>query len=90
MSFYFNTLTEEAGFQGDLQILGWEEGLPLPENWVQVSYGEQPILNDNQYFLLDKPQIIDGEWIANFTVYTLTEEQMAKMQEALSADVTAP
>ena len=89
MNFYFNTVTEETGFQGDLALLGWTEGQPLPENWVSVAYGEQPTVEDNQYFVLTSPEVIDGVWVANFTVHTLTEEQLAKRQEfLLNTEVT--
>lgn len=78
---FYNTETQEyPRYQGDLQLLGWEIGNPLPENWVEVENND-PVYNPKtQTFTESLPELIEGKYIRKYQVRDLTPEEIAKGQ----------
>jgi hypothetical protein len=76
---YYNTVTNEyPRYQGDLELLGWNAGEPLPENWVEVEFVDMPQLLENQTVEELLPaQGEDGIWRMQWAEPTfLTQEQV--------------
>lgn len=78
---FYNTETQEyPRYQGDLQLLGWEIGNPLPENWVEVENND-PVYNPKtQTFTESLPELTDGKYIRKYQVRDLTPEEIVKAQ----------
>lgn len=76
MTVYLNVETNEyPRHDGDLELLGWKVGDPLPENWVEVSIDPIPEVDENQTYQLQEPQLIDGQWRATWSVRAITDEE---------------
>jgi len=74
---FFNTVTNEyPRYQGDLELLGWQLGQPLPENWVEVVYTDMPEITENKKVYEILPQNIDGIWTQSWQVDDLTAEEI--------------
>ena len=83
--YFFNTVTGEyPRHQGDLELLGWTVGEPLPQDWVEVLPSEVPALGQNQKLVELAPKLIDGVWTQRFSVADLTEEELARREERLA------
>jgi hypothetical protein len=56
---------------------GWEPGQELPEGWVEVLTGELPTPSMTQ-FIRELPiaQNESGEWVRNFELVDLPEDEM--------------
>lgn len=61
--------------QGDLELLGWKNGEPLPENWVEVEYVHHPNITDRQKFTQLPPIEENGKWKMRWIVEDMTEEE---------------
>ena len=87
---YLNTLTNEyPRYQGDLELLGWEEGQPLPENWVVVAEMPTPTTTYTQCFFELPPKEVNGVYIQQFDVRDLTPEELeAKGPEYTEEELT--
>lgn len=74
---FYNTSTKEyPRYQGDLELLGWKEGEPLPENWVEVEVVEMPEHLPMEVAYEDEPIQIDGIWKQNWKVRDLTQDEI--------------
>lgn len=84
---YLNTETNEfPRFQGDLELLGWVAGTPLPHGWVEVEQAEYPTDIPTDFKVVaNEPEQVNGKWIMNFSVIPMTEEEI----ERRNAPVTA-
>lgn len=61
---FYNIITNEyPRYQGDLELLGWSLGDPLPENWVVVFDSNIPEVPENKKVYEGLPQKIDGVWV---------------------------
>jgi hypothetical protein len=77
MSIFLNVNTSEyPRFVGDLELLGWQNGEPLPEGWVEVIQDPIPEIENTQTYIENLPQLIDGVWKITWTVRDLTEEEV--------------
>jgi hypothetical protein len=66
---FYNTVTNEyPRYQGDLELLGWIPGNPLPENWVNVIDGDMPEVPENKIILEDLPKEINGVWTQSWKI----------------------
>ena len=90
MSLYLNINTKEyPRYNGDLELLGWSEGNPLPEGWVQVTETELPTVESNETFSEAEPQEVNGVWTRTWNIRKLTEEELAAklaLEEKLLAE----
>jgi hypothetical protein len=76
MAIYLNTETNEyPRHDGDLELLGWSLGEPLPTNWVEVQSVPQPETSDEQTAYEAAPAEIDGVWTMVWVVRDLTEAE---------------
>jgi hypothetical protein len=88
---YYNTVTNEyPRYQGDLELLGWKVGEPLPENWVEVVFVDMPQLLENQTVEQLLPaQDAEGVWHMQWSEpWLLTQEEVdarAAAREAYKA-----
>lgn len=81
---YLNTITGEfPRYDGDLELLGWTVGDPLPENWVKVEYVDPPIIKEGETYTQLPPTLQGGIWKINWEVRQITEEER-KIQQTLS------
>jgi hypothetical protein len=84
MAIYLNTQTNEyPRHDGDLELLGWKLGEPLPENWVEVTQDDIPEIQDGQTYEIQPPSLIDDVWHITWLVRDLTEEEKVEIQERL-------
>jgi hypothetical protein len=89
MSLYLNINTKEyPRYNGDLELLGWSEGNPLPEGWVQVVETDIPTFENDETFNEAEPQEVNGVWMRTWNVRKLTEEELAA-RLALEEDLLA-
>ena len=87
MSYYFNIETNEYPRHiGDLQLLGWSVGLPLPSGWVEVEDTVPPSISSTQVCYETLPVNISGTWKRNWEVREATEEELQKRNTALPID----
>lgn len=77
MSVYLNTVTGEyPRHSGDLELLGWETGQPLPADWVEVEYVEPPEATETTISEQAAPtQGTDGVWRMSWVVRDLTADE---------------
>ncbi len=76
MAIYMNTSTGEyPRHDGDLELLGWSVGEPLPTNWVEVEYVDPPKLGDNETYTQLDPIEIDGVWKMQWQKRALTADE---------------
>lgn len=75
---YFNTITGEYPRHiGDLELLGWSVGDPLPEGWVEFEYDEAPALPAGKsYSYLPPVEDSDGSWRSHFSISDLSQEEL--------------
>jgi hypothetical protein len=78
MSLYLNINTKEyPRYNGDLELLGWSVGEPLPEGWVTVVETHIPSVANDEAFTEAEPQEVDGVWTRIWSIRKLTEEELA-------------
>lgn len=77
---YLNTVTNEyPRFDGDLELLGWTVGEPLPENWVKVEYVDPPVVGVDETYQITEPTLHeDGVWRIGWTVRAMTPEEIER------------
>lgn len=74
---FYNTLTNEyPRYQGDLELLGWTLGNPLPENWVEVMSTNMPEITQNKKISETLPQNIDGVWTQSWQICDMATEDI--------------
>ena len=79
---FLNTATQEyPRHQGDLELLGWNAGEPLPQDWVEVLPSERPTVESNQEAVELAPELVEGVWTQRWSVVELTEEEIARRKE---------
>lgn len=78
MKFYNVVTNEYPRYQGDLELLGWQLGQPLPENWVEVVYTDMPEVTENKKVYETLPQNIDGVWTQCWQIDDMTAEDIEK------------
>jgi hypothetical protein len=84
MSIYLNTVTGEyPRHDGDLELLGWNPGEPLPENWVNVIETEEPLPGTNEVVEFQPAVLLDGVWYTDWLVRPMTEEERIRAEEFL-------
>jgi hypothetical protein len=82
MSIYLNTVTGEyPRHDGDLELLGWQLGEPLPENWVSVLETEELVPGTNEVVESQPPVFIDGQWHMSWEIRTMTPEEIIRVEE---------
>lgn len=84
---YLNIKTKEyPRFQGDLELLGWEVGQPLPSDWVAVSPADWPTKVPNGKKVIEEfPILISGVWTQIFKIIDLTTEELEQRDAPDSA-----
>jgi hypothetical protein len=76
MSIYLNVNTKEyPRHDGDLELLGWQIGQPLPEGWVEV-VGDFPTLEAGEDCSEIEPKEINGVWTRQWSIVQITEEEL--------------
>lgn len=77
---FLNTQTGEYPRHiGDLEILGWKQGEPLPENWVEVDYAESlPNVGENELYYEIEPVLENGRYKQTFAIRPMTEDEIAR------------
>lgn len=75
---FLNTKTNEyPRYQGDLELLGWIYGEPLPTDWVEVVSVEPPIeVPKNSKVVEQTPIEIEGGWTQVFKIEPMTAEEI--------------
>ena len=77
MAIYYNTETNEyPRHDGDLELLGWSVGTPLPENWVDIYQTDPPAVLENEIAYEVLPQLIGGNWIQQWAVRDMSPEEI--------------
>lgn len=77
MNIYLNTQTKEyPRHPGDLELLGWVQGTPLPLNWVQVIETDALSFEDGETVYEVEPLEVDGVWSRQWAVRALTQEEI--------------
>lgn len=88
--YFLNTVTGEyPRHQGDLELLGWSVGEPLPQNWVEVAPVERPDCEESQKAIEIAPVLLDGVWTQRWEVVDITAEELARIEE-LRAEMRRP
>lgn len=83
MTKYLNTETKEyPRHQGDLELLGWSVGEPLPEYWVEVEEVSAPETSEGEVTVELEPKLVDGIWIQQWEVHVLTDEELLAIENA--------
>jgi hypothetical protein len=74
LTHYYNTETNEyPRYQGDLELLGWTAGEPLPANWVEVLEIESLDYDcENEIVELLLPENKNGKWHQKIIVRPIT------------------
>lgn len=80
MLFYNIETQEYPRYQGDLELLGWEVGNPLPENWVEVENNDPVYDSTTQKFIELLPEVIDGKYKRKYQVQDLSAEELEQMK----------
>lgn len=81
MPTYINLNTNKYPLhQGDirLEVDGIEETFVCPEGYAEVQETTPPIITENQYWVEEAPQKVNGIWIKRFRVIDLTEAEIAE------------
>jgi len=78
MSLFYNTITNEyPRFIGDLELLGYRTGDPLPEGWASVQQSEYPRdIGENKKVVELAPVLIDSTWQQRFEILDMTDEEI--------------
>jgi hypothetical protein len=78
MTIYLNTNTGEyPRHQGDLELLGWVAGEPLPADWVEIKYVEPPICGIDEIVEQAAPTLVNDEWKMTWQARILTADEKA-------------
>jgi hypothetical protein len=81
---YLNIETNEyPRFPGDLELLGWEQGTPLPENWVEVERVDFPEHLETETFYENAPIKVGDTWKQSWSVRTLSDEELLQIAKNL-------
>jgi hypothetical protein len=81
---FLNTMTQEyPRHHGDLELLGWSVGEPLPQDWVEVLPSGMPMIESNQEAIELAPELVSGVWTQRWSVVDLSEEEVARRKEFL-------
>lgn len=74
---YLNTVTGEyPRHDGDLEMLGWAVGQPLPEGWVECEVLPFPEIGEDET-AEPLPPVFDGtKWVQGWTARSLTEFEL--------------
>jgi hypothetical protein len=76
MAAYLNIVTKEyPRHDGDLELLGWEVGQPLPSDWVEVLEVELPETQDDEKLIIGFPVENNGKWYVNPIIEKMTEQE---------------
>lgn len=80
---FYNTETKEYPRHiGDLELLGWQVGESLPENWVEVEYVDPPSVSPEEtYYPASEPILIDGVYKVAWNTRFWTEEELQAIEE---------
>lgn len=75
---FMNTVTGDYPRHiGDLEQLGWSQGEPLPEGFVQVEYASAiPERGVDEIIEETEPQLVDGVYKQTFIVRPMTAEEI--------------
>lgn len=76
MAFLNTTSGEYPRHIGDLELLGWKQGEPLPEGWIEYETDPFPIVETGYKAVALEPVCEDGKWVQHWTVEPLTEEEV--------------
>jgi len=77
---YLNTQTNEYPLSaGDLELLGWEQGTPLPENWVEVERVNAPEHSATEIVYENNPIKVGDVWKQSWGVRTLSDEELLQI-----------
>ena len=83
--YYYNKITEEyPRYTGDLELLGWVQGEPFPDGWVEVTDTDRPLCESDETVEIANPvQDSEGIWKAAWTTRKLTDEEKQSNRVAL-------
>jgi hypothetical protein len=77
---YLNTQTNEYPlFAGDLELLGWKQGTPLPENWVEVERTDVPEHSATEVAYENSPTKVGDIWKQSWGIRTLSNEELEQI-----------
>lgn len=81
MLFYNIETKEFPRYIGDLEILGWKKGEPLPQNWVEVVPDEETTF-DQSTQIIDMGTVINenGVWKQKKAVRDMTNEEIIRFK----------
>jgi hypothetical protein len=87
MTIYFNIKTKEyPRHDGDLELLGWSLGNPLPEDWVKVEYANPPVIDSNTTYETQPPTLVNGVWKITYTTRPLTDVEKVRRDTPMPED----
>ena len=87
MALYLNTQTNEyPRYDGDLILLGWNVGEPLPENWVKVAQLDPPTVENTKVAEPIFPVEINGVWKMQWKIRDSTLSELARINASLPND----
>lgn len=74
---YLNINTNDyPRYDGDLELLGWKLGDPLPEDWVEVIQDPTPVVAEDEIYVIQVPQLVNGVWKATWLIRKMTAEEI--------------
>jgi hypothetical protein len=78
MLFINEKTNEYPRFQGDIELLGWTLGSPLPKNWAEVQEAAYPknVPADSKVVEL-APELVAGKWVQKFEIQPLSAQELA-------------
>ena len=77
---YLNTHTNEyPRFAGDLELLGWEQGTPLPENWVEVERTDVPEHSAIEVAYENPPIKVGDVWEQSWSVRAFSDKELLEI-----------
>lgn len=80
--YFLNTVTGEyPRHQGDLELLGWNLGEPLPQDWVEVVPSERPNCGLGQKAVEITPALVDGVWTQRWEIVEITAEELTRIED---------
>jgi hypothetical protein len=77
---YLNTHTNEyPRFAGDLELLGWEQGTSLPENWVEVERVDVPEHSATEVAYENPPTKVGDVWKQSWNIRAFSDEELVQI-----------
>lgn len=79
MAIYYNTETNEyPRHDGDLELLGWSTGAPLPAGWAIVHPTAPPAVSGDEIAYEVLPQLVDSQWLQSWDTREMTLKEIER------------